>query len=366
MPYLGVQEGLFAAEGLEVTIQSGRGSSDVVTKLGTGAADLGTGGLAALLQARARPRRRSRRWRRSTRCSPMPSSPPKAPAFQLSRTLPARPIATATFSSSNVSWPLVLKANEIDPAKVDLLKADPGALAPMLATGKVAATINWVTVAPAFAKPLAETGKKLKVIAWSDLRLRRLWAFGVRVRENTDRAPRNREEIHARLHEGRLPTAIADPTAAATAFKAMVPEVDVDVAASSLRRRSRSSSMLSARKTAKALSKRRCWQRPGSGPPKAQEHAARQARSGNGGRPFVPAQVKAGRGSARAAGAAAASLGDERALTRHSLRRRRADLRQAMTARQSPRSKNVTFDIGGTNSWRCSVHPAAASRHCSG
>jgi NitT/TauT family transport system substrate-binding protein len=53
VPYLGVQSGLFAAEGLEVTIQSGRGSSDVVTKLGTGAADMGTGGLAALLQARA-------------------------------------------------------------------------------------------------------------------------------------------------------------------------------------------------------------------------------------------------------------------------------------------------------------------------
>ena len=53
VPYLGVQKGLFADEGLDVTIQSGRGSSDVVTKLGTGAADLGTGGLAALLQARA-------------------------------------------------------------------------------------------------------------------------------------------------------------------------------------------------------------------------------------------------------------------------------------------------------------------------
>jgi NitT/TauT family transport system substrate-binding protein len=53
VPYLGVQKGLFAAEGLEVVIQSGRGSSDVVTKLGTGAADIGTGGLSALLQAMA-------------------------------------------------------------------------------------------------------------------------------------------------------------------------------------------------------------------------------------------------------------------------------------------------------------------------
>jgi NitT/TauT family transport system substrate-binding protein len=53
VPYLGVQKGLFAEEGLEVTIQSGRGSSDVVTKLATGSVDMGTGGLAALLQAKA-------------------------------------------------------------------------------------------------------------------------------------------------------------------------------------------------------------------------------------------------------------------------------------------------------------------------
>ena len=49
--YLGVEKGLFEAEGIKVTVQSGRGSSDVVTKLATGTADMGTGGLAALLQA---------------------------------------------------------------------------------------------------------------------------------------------------------------------------------------------------------------------------------------------------------------------------------------------------------------------------
>src|ERR1700726_4463767 len=93
--YLGVEKGLFEAEGIKVTIQSGRGSSDVVTKLATGSADMGTGGLAALLQV------------------------------------------------------------------------DPGALAPMLASGKVDATINWITVAPAFAGPLTEAGKSFKELLWS-------------------------------------------------------------------------------------------------------------------------------------------------------------------------------------------------------
>ena len=169
VPYLGVQKGLFAEEGLDVTIQSGRGSSDVVTKLGTGAADLGTGGLAALLQARAQtPVAVKARGCRSTPCSRTRFSRPNDSGISTLKDVAGKTIATATFSSSNVSWPLVLKANGVDPSKVDLLKADPGALAPMLAAGKVAGTINWVTVAPAFVKPLGETGKKLKVIAWSD------------------------------------------------------------------------------------------------------------------------------------------------------------------------------------------------------
>src|SRR5262249_43983744 len=38
-PYVGVQEGFFAQEGLDVTIRIGRGSVDVITKLATGTAD---------------------------------------------------------------------------------------------------------------------------------------------------------------------------------------------------------------------------------------------------------------------------------------------------------------------------------------
>ena len=128
-----------------------------------------------------------------------------------------------------MSWPLVLKANEIDPAKVDLLKADPGALAPMLATGKVAATINWVTVAPAFAKPLAETGKKLKVIAWSDYGFD---GYGLSVFASEKILTERPETVKKfmRAYMKATAAAIADPTAAAKALKAMVPEVDVEVA----------------------------------------------------------------------------------------------------------------------------------------
>jgi NitT/TauT family transport system substrate-binding protein len=229
VPYLGVQDGLFAAEGLDVTIQSGRGSSDVVTKLGTGAADMGTGGLAALLQARAQTPVAVKAVASIYTLQPDAIFTIDGSGISSLKDVVGKTVATATFSSSNVVWPLVLKANEIDPAKVDLLKADPGALAPMLATGKVAATINWVTVAPAFAKPLSETGKKLKVIAWSDYGFD---GYGLSVFASEKILTERPETVKKfmRAYMKATAKAIADPMAAAMALKAMVPEVDAEVA----------------------------------------------------------------------------------------------------------------------------------------
>ena len=229
VPYLGVQKGLFAAEGLEVTIQSGRGSSDVVTKLGTGAGDMGTGGLAALLQARAQSPVAVKAVMSIYTLQPDAIFTTEGSGISSLKDVAGKTIATATFSSSNVTWPLLLKANNIDPTKVDLLKADPGALAPMLASGKVAGTINWVTVAPAFVKPLEETGKKLKVIPWSEYGFD---GYGLSVFASEKMLNERPETVKKfmRAYVKANEMAIADPTAAATALKAMVPEVDVDVA----------------------------------------------------------------------------------------------------------------------------------------
>src|SRR5262249_7131145 len=45
---------------------------------------------------------------------------------------------------------------------------DPGAIAAMLATSRVDATINWVTQAVTFRDVFAQAGKELRVIPWSD------------------------------------------------------------------------------------------------------------------------------------------------------------------------------------------------------
>ena len=102
--YLAVEKGLFAAEDIDVEIMSGRGSSDVVTKLATGAADMGTGGLSALLQAKAGA---------TVPVTAVLSVYTKQPdavfvsadsGIETLDDLKGKNLATATFSASNVTW----------------------------------------------------------------------------------------------------------------------------------------------------------------------------------------------------------------------------------------------------------------------
>ncbi len=228
--YLASQKGLFAAEGLSVTIQSGRGSSDVVTKLATGSVDMGTGGLSALMEAKTQAPVAVKAVASIYTLPPDAIFTTEGSPIKDLKDVVGKKIATATFSSSNVAWPLVLQSVGIDPTKVDLLKVDPGALAPMLASGQVVGTINWITVAPGFEAPLAETKKKLKMIKWSDSGYQ---SYGLSVFAS-EKIIKERPEVVRKVVKALLKAdemAMADPMSAAEALKALVPEIDAGVAA---------------------------------------------------------------------------------------------------------------------------------------
>ena len=199
--YLGVEQGLFAAEGIEVEIASARGGSDVVTKLATNSADFGSAGLASLLQAKARGEVPV------VAVAPIYNKQPDAffttegSGIESFKDIVGKTVATPTFSASSVVWPLLLERNGIDPASVKLLKLDPGALAPMLATGKVDATINWLTVAPGFVRALGEADKTLKTILVG-IRLRRLRPVAGSVAALRTAQSRGREEVRQGLPAG--------------------------------------------------------------------------------------------------------------------------------------------------------------------
>lgn len=223
--YYGVQKGIFADADLDVTVAVGRGSSDVVTKLATGAADVGTGGLSALLQAVATEKAPAKAVLSIYTKQPDAIFTTEGSGIEKLPDVAGKKIATATFSSSNVVWPLVLEANGVKPDDVQVIKVDPGALAPMLATGQVDATINWMTVAPAFKGPLTEAGKTFKSLPWSEYGFD---GYGLSLFAS-DTMISERPEVLKRVVAAYVKAtemAIDDPEGAAAALKAMVPEVD--------------------------------------------------------------------------------------------------------------------------------------------
>ncbi len=228
--YAGVQQGFFKAEGLDVKIVPGRGSSDAVTKIASGAADVGFGGISALMMAAAESK------------SPVPvkavmslySKQPDAlftradSKIKTLKDMEGRTVAMPTFSSSNALWPVVLQKNGVDPAKIKVIKTDPATLAPMLAQGRVDATINWVTVAPAFQAVLKQANKDLAVLPWTQFGLD---GYGWSALAS-DKTIKDRPDVlkrYLRALSKSLAFSIEQPQKAAEALKAQVPEADVAV-----------------------------------------------------------------------------------------------------------------------------------------
>ena len=164
---IGVAQGLFAKQGLDVTVVPGRGSTDTLTKVVSGVADIGEVGFDALLAAYAESKVPAKA------ILSIYNTPPDAlfvledgPIKSL-KDVAGKRVATSPFTSSNYPWPYVLKLAGVDPASVNLIKADPSALAGMLAVGKTDGVIFWVTTTYQAKSVLEKAGKKLRVLPWS-------------------------------------------------------------------------------------------------------------------------------------------------------------------------------------------------------
>lgn len=228
--YVGVQEGFFEEEGLEVSIASGRGSTDAITKITTGQADIGSADIGALMAAKAQDD--------SLPVKAVYSIFNQAPHafFTLEKNdisemadMDGKKVATSPFTSSNAFLPLVLKENGMAEDAVQLTKADPGALGPMLMNGGTDAIIAWVTNIALFADQAEATGNELVVLPWSDAGLE-LYSSSVVASEKFLSERPDVAERFMRAFDKSLKFTHDNPRQAAEALNSMVPEVDVDVA----------------------------------------------------------------------------------------------------------------------------------------
>jgi NitT/TauT family transport system substrate-binding protein len=224
--YAGVGQGFYAAEGLEVKILGGRGSSDAITKIGTGSADVGSGGLASLMMAAAEGGIPVKAVMSVYSRQPDALFSLAGGAVTNLKSLVGKTVAMPTFSSSNALFPVILQANGVDPDSVKVIKTDPSTMAPMLAQGRVDATINWTTLAPGYAKVLEQAGKQLKVLPWTDYGLD---GYGLSLFAS-DKLIKERPEVLTRFlraSKKAIEFSLAHPDKAAADQQALVPEADL-------------------------------------------------------------------------------------------------------------------------------------------
>ncbi|MEZ5812778.1 MAG: ABC transporter substrate-binding protein [Rhizobiaceae bacterium] len=163
-----MERGFCADAGLEVTIESGRGSSEALTKLATGISDIGISGIGALMAARATENIAVTAVMSVFNKGPHAFFTIEGNGISKFADVGGRSIATSPFTSSNIYLPLVLADNGLSEDSIKVTKADPGALGPMLVTGQVDAIIAWVTDVSRYTGQATEAGKELIVLPWSE------------------------------------------------------------------------------------------------------------------------------------------------------------------------------------------------------
>ncbi|THT98246.1 ABC transporter substrate-binding protein [Lampropedia puyangensis] len=226
--YAGIEQGFFKEEGLEVTVLTGRGSSDAVTKIATGTADVGFAGLSALMMAAAEADVPVKAVMSLYSKQPDALFTRASSSIQSLKDMEGKTVAMPTFSSSNALWPVVLKKNGVDVSKIRVIKTDPSTMAPMLAQGRVDATINWVTVGPAFVDVLGQAKQELAILPWTQFGLD---GYGWSAMAS-DKLIKDRPEVLQRYMRALVKSvnfAIANPAQAAKDLQANVPEANAAV-----------------------------------------------------------------------------------------------------------------------------------------
>jgi len=232
--YVGIQEGFFAEADLDVSIASGRGSTDALTKMATGQSDVGSSDIGALMAAKAQDGVPVVAIYPYFTQAPHAFFALKSSGIDSIEDLKGKKIATSPFTSSNAFLPLVLKENGLSEDDISLVKTDPGALGPMMITGNADVIIAWVTNTALFKTQAAEAGKEIVEMPWSSAGLS-LYSSSLLASE---RFLSERPEVAERFVKAfakSLEFTYAHPEKAGEAIHAMVPEVDANIAAAQIK-----------------------------------------------------------------------------------------------------------------------------------
>lgn len=232
--YICIDQGFCGEAGIEVTIAGGRGSSEAVTRLATGASDIGMADIGALMAARVNEKVPVTAVMSIFNTGPHAFYALKDSGITKVADVKGKEIATSPFTSSNVYLPLVLADTGLSLSDITLTKADPGALGPMLMTGAVDGIIAWMTDVSRYTGQAKAAGKDLVVIPWSSAGLELYSASLIA----SDKFLAERPDVAARFvvaFKKSVEFAKAHPEEAAASVGRIVPELTAENVIGSLK-----------------------------------------------------------------------------------------------------------------------------------
>lgn len=142
--------------------------------------------------------------------------------------LKGKRVVTTPFTDSNVFLPLVLENAGLTEDSFELIKSDPGTLAPMVLTGSADVAIAWLTNVSVFDAQAKEAGKEFTNLPWSSTGLE-LYASALSA---SDSFLKERPDVAKRFvaaYKKSVEFVNADREKAAEDVVKMVPEMDKDL-----------------------------------------------------------------------------------------------------------------------------------------
>jgi NitT/TauT family transport system substrate-binding protein len=225
--YVCINKGICKDAGLDVTISPGRGSTDAITRLASNASDIGVSDIGALMAARAREGVGVTAVLSVFNKGPHAFYTVEGQGITKVADVKGKKIATSPFTSSNVFLPLVLEDVGLKENDISLVKADPGALGPMLMTGASDVIIAWMTDLTRYGGQAGEAGKKIVALPWSSAGLELYSASLIA----SDRFLKERPDVARRFVEAykkSIEFCRTNPAEASAAVTAMVSELGAE------------------------------------------------------------------------------------------------------------------------------------------
>ena len=232
--YVCIHRGICAEHGLDVTINGGRGSSEAITFMASGRADIGTGGIEALMAAVARDQVPLKAVASIYTRAPHAFYTLASSGIDSIEQVEGKRVVTSPFTSSNVFLPLVLAQMGLSEEDIQLTRADPGALGPMLMTGAADVMIAWMTDVTRYTNQATAAGHELNIMPWSTGGLD---LYGL-VLIAADKFIEERPEVAQRMvdaYRASVAFTYENPELAAESVVAMVPELQMENVTGSVR-----------------------------------------------------------------------------------------------------------------------------------